>query len=544
MIKRNLRSLILSCLVWMVISTAYVAQSVTPHSDSPSVAPVAPIIAPPPPVISDEERRRELANRRTAVAAKIGTAGVLLLFSAEPRVYSNDVDYSYRQENNFFYLTGLNQAGSKLLLMPGETAPFREILFLPRRNARAETWTGRMYSAEDARRISGIEEIWDAQEYDNFIQELHRNHSYRPAKEKILSTSSIQGDRGASNRDQGATADSPLITAAKAGRADLYLLVPGQKESREFRQEQQFVAQWTETASGFVIRSAWPVFSAMRMSKSDVEQKYLQHAIDITAEAISRAMTMANRAQWEYEVQAEVEYTFRRRNADYWGYPSIVGCGANSTTLHYEEAQGKVAKGSLVLMDVGAEYQHYSADVTRTFPIDDRFTPAQADIYNTVYEAQEAAIEAVKSGVYLSEIHNIAVDKIKESLLRLGLITDKSSDQYRIWFMHGTSHHLGMNVHDVNVAGQKLTTGMVFTIEPGIYIREDALDNLPKNSANEKFIQTIRSAFEKYKNIGVRIEDDVVVTETGYRVMSSVLPRSLAEVERFIEQARREVSLK
>ncbi|MGH9899839.1 MAG: aminopeptidase P N-terminal domain-containing protein, partial [Pyrinomonadaceae bacterium] len=363
--KKNLQILIYSCLIWFLISTSHAVATVKTHIDSPPDGSASPILASSPPTVSDEDRRRELAGRRANVAAKIGTGGVLVLFGAEPRIYSNDVDYVYRQENNFFYLTGLNQEGSKLVLMPGETAPFREILFLPRRNSRAETWTGKMYSPEDARRISGIEEIWDTQEFDSFIQELRRNHSYRPAKEKILSISSVAGDRGPSNRDQGATTDSPLITAAKAGHGDLYLLIPGQRESREFRQEQQFAAQWTQTSTGFVVRTAVPVFSAMRMQKSDVELKYLQYAIDITTEAISRAMAMTNHAQWEYQVQAEVEYTFRRRNADYWGYPSIVGCGANSTTLHYEEAQGKVTSGSVLLMDVGAEYNHYSADVTR-----------------------------------------------------------------------------------------------------------------------------------------------------------------------------------
>jgi Xaa-Pro aminopeptidase len=278
----------------------------------------------------------------------------------------------------------------------------------------------------------------------------------------------------------------------------------------------------------------------MRLRKSALELALLQHAIDITTEAHERAWAAAADAKWEYEVDAQVAYTFKLRNADHWGYPSIVGCGPNATTLHYEESQGQVKPGELLLMDVGAEYDHYSADVTRTFPVNGKFSPAQAEIYQIVYEAQEAAALASRPGARISDVHRASQEVIKEGLFKLGLITDKKSEQYRIWFMHGTSHWLGMNVHDVGNYASKLEPGMVFTNEPGIYVRPDALENLPKTAENEKFIAAIRPAYEKYKGIGVRIEDDLVVTPSGVKWMTEALPRKIAEIEDFIARARRE----
>jgi Xaa-Pro aminopeptidase len=265
----------------------------------------------------------------------------------------------------------------------------------------------------------------------------------------------------------------------------------------------------------------------------------LQHAIDITTEAQMRSMAMVGRAKMEYEVQAEVEYTFRRRNADFWGYPSIVGCGPNATTLHYVESQGEIKKGDLLLMDVGAEYEHYTADVTRTFPVNGKFSKEQADIYRIVYDAQEAVGRATKPGVQFTELSRVARDTIADGLLKLGLITKK--EQVGMWFIHGLGHWLGMNVHDVGRYGVPLQAGMVFTNEPGIYIREDALDNLPGTPENKAFIEKVRPAFEKYKNIGVRIEDDLLVTDTGVEWMTKNLPRKLEDIEAFMAKAPKQL---
>ncbi|MDT7690328.1 MAG: Xaa-Pro aminopeptidase [Acidobacteriota bacterium] len=490
--------------------------------------------APPAPAFKDEERLAELRSRRDRVAAKIGANSLLVMFSAEPRVYTNDVDYEFRQENDLYYLTGLRQQGATFVMIPGNTAAGpREILFLPRRNPAAETWTGHMDSPEEARQVSGINEIWEAKEFEPFMRAVRTRRAYRPAAEAVLFTSTPT--------QTPPTGFDALFNAMAQNDATLYLLLPGGDNSREYRQEQEFASTWAKTAAGLNVRTAWPILAEMRMRKSPYELQMMQHAIDISIEGHERAQAVASRAQWEYEVEAELDYTYKRRNADNWGYPNIVGCGPNATTLHYEESQGRVHAGDLLLMDAGAEYEHYSADVTRTFPVSGKFSPAQADIYNIVFAAQEAGFRAIHPGAQLPDVHNAALEVIKDGLLRLGLITDKNSEQYRVWFMHGTSHYLGMNVHDVSVRGAKLDTGMVFTVEPGIYVRPDALDYLPKTTENEKFIAAVRPAFDKYKGIGVRIEDDVVVTPDGYRNLSGALPRTISDIEAFIARAQKEV---
>jgi Xaa-Pro aminopeptidase len=502
------------------------------HNKGPS-----PIIrpAPPAPVFAEKDRHSELAQRRARVAQAIGSSAVLILFSAEPRVYANDVDYEYRQENNLYYLTQLKQKGATLVLVPGNKQT-PEVLFLPRRSAFLEVWNGHMYTAEEAAQASGIREIWEARELQPFLQALRARQPYSPKSENIF-MSAVGGPSHAET----ATGYESLYAAATKNQAELYMLVPhGSGPSREYPREQLFAADWSKTANGFVVKNAWPIFADMRLRKSPMELRLLQHAIDITNEAQQRAWLAAGNAKWEYEVDAEVVYTFKQRNADHWGYPSIVGCGPNATTLHYIESQGAVKPGDLILMDVGAEYEHYTADVTRTFPVNGKFSPAQAEIYQVVYEAQDAAARVIRPGAMFSDVHRAASAVIKEGLLKLGLITDGNSEQYRIWFMHGTSHWLGMNVHDVGNA-VRLEPGMVFTNEPGIYVRPDALDQQPyswKQDDWQKFKAAVRPAFEKYKGIGVRIEDDMLVTADGTRWMTEALPRKMSDIEAFIAKGR------
>lgn len=490
-------------------------------------------ITPPAPNLNDRERLAELAQRRARVAQEIGSKSVLLLSSAQPRIYTNDVYYEYRQENNLYYLTMLKQKGATLVLVPGK-AQIAEILFLPRRDSFMETWSGHMYTAAEAARASGIKEIWDASELSPFLQSLRAQQPYRPKAENILLTSL--------DNPVNPVVPDLLFQAAAKNEAQLYLLSPNEAGSAEYSQERRLASDWTSTSSGFAVKDAAPIFASMRLRKSPMEVQLLQHAIDITTEAQERAWSTAGTAKWEYEVEAEVAYTFKRRNADHWGYPSIVGCGPNATTLHYIESQGAVNHGDLILMDVGAEYEHYTADVTRTFPVSGKFSPPQAEIYQIVYDAQEAGARVIRPGAMYSDVHRAATAVIKDGLLKLGLITDRNSNQYQLWFMHDTSHWLGMNVHDVGVTA-KLEPGMVFTNEPGIYVRPDALDAQPwgwKPDDWEKFKKAVRPAFEKYRGIGVRIEDDMLVTADGVRWMTGALPRKMTDIETLISRARKE----
>ncbi|MBC7901132.1 MAG: aminopeptidase P family protein [Saprospiraceae bacterium] len=468
-------------------------------------------IAPPAPKFTDAERHSELVRRRAEVAKKMAPNSVFILWSAEPRNYAGDVDFYYRQENNLYYLTNLKQNNATLVIVKSGDA-VAEYLFLPKRNPQFETWNGKMYSNEDATRISGVKTIVDSAEQAAFFTAVGKKEAF--------------ASKGGVN--------------IEAGAGTLYLLLPEGENDRiglaEFSRERDF----SKMASGYKIVNARPIFDELRLIKSPFELKLLQHAIDITTEAQMRSMSMVGRAKMEYEVHAEVEYTFRRRNADYWGYPSIVGCGPNATTLHYVESQGEVKNGDLMLMDVGAEYDHYTADVTRTYPVNGKFSKEQAEIYKIVYDAQEAAAKATKPGATFGDISKAASDVIKDGLLKLGLITDKNSQQSRMWYMHGLGHWLGMNVHDVGSYSTPLAAGMVFTNEPGIYIRGDALDYLPDTPENKAFIAKIRPAFEKYKNIGVRIEDDLLVTASGVEWMTKELPRKMEDIEAFMAKATKE----
>jgi Xaa-Pro aminopeptidase len=486
------------------------------------------LITPQAPKFSDAERQTELASRRAKVAEKIGKNSMLILFATEPRIYTNDVDYLYRQENNLFYLTNLAQKNATLVLYNDGTK-INEILFLPKRDPQGEVWNGKMYSNEDAMRISGLKTIVDAEESKVFLESL---------KDKKSFTSK-----------NGITV--PMTE-------NLFLLLPENDQDsdgkREFGKEDAF----SKSIDGFKIKNAQPIFAELRQIKSPLEIKLLQHAIDITTEAQMSAMATAKNVKMEYETQAEIEYIFRKRNADYWGYPSIVGCGPNATTLHYEESQGKVTAGELLLMDVGAEYEHYTADVTRTFPVNGKFTKEQAEIYQIVYDAQEAAARKLKPNAGYNDASNAAENTAEAGLAKLGLITEVGANipgtetemtdkkgikrkfgipQARLWYLHGWGHWLGMNVHDVGNYKLKLLPGMVTTNEPGIYIREDALDYLPKTPETIAFIAKIKPAFEKYKNIGVRIEDDMLITDTGVEWMTKNLPRSISEIELFMKKA-------
>ncbi len=485
---------------------------------------------PPAPKFTDAERQTELANRRAKAVAAMDDRSALILMSAQPKIYTGDVDFLYRQENNLYYLTNLKQPGASLLLIK-DGAAAREILFLPKREPSRETWNGRMYSPEDATRISGVKTVLDASEFDNFIQSI---------KDKKLFNST---DKSVS------TSTTP---------ENIYLLLPeGERDSdgmREFPEEYNF----SKNLSGYEIKNAQPIFADLRVIKSAFEQKLLQHAIDITIEAQMRAMATAKNARFEYETQAEIEYVFRRRNADYWGYPSIVGCGENGTTLHYVESQGAVKPNDLLLMDVGAEYEHLTADITRTFPVGGKFSKEQAEIYQIVYDAQEAAAKTIKPGAMYYEPQNAARRVIEQGLAKLGLITGVGAfvpgteqqapdgkggtktvgvPQFTLWFMHGWGHWLGMNVHDVGDYSKPFREGMVTTNEPGIYIRGDALDYLPKTPEAQAVVAKIRPAFERYKNIGVRIEDDMLVTKTGVEWMTRNLPRSVSDIEAFMARA-------
>ena len=432
----------------------------------------------------------ERSSRRAAVLAAMTPGEVLVLYGAEARVFSNDVDYPYRQENNFWYLTGINQEGGSLVLAPDATP--REVLYMPKPNPAQESWTGHQLDAAEATARSGIAEIRDAANFGDVARLV-------PAGGKLL----LLGGRGGSER--------------------------------EYPREDGVRAELARAHPDLAVASAAPVFAPLREIKSAAEIALMQHAVDISAEGHMRAMAMVAPGVWEYQIRAEFDAVFGMRHAEGWGYPEIVASGTNPTTLHYETDQEQIPSQGLMLIDAAAEYGHMSADVTRTFPITGKFTPEQAAIYNLVYDAQQAMIRTVKPD---SPAFGPVGDAVLiAGLEKLGLITTDPSapsppQQLRIWYFHGPSHGMGLAVHDVGGIARK--PGAIFSMEPGLYFRMDTFEeDLPQanSEAWQVFTEKVRPVFEKYRGIGVRIEDDVLVTPDGCRVLSAAVPSKLKDVE-------------
>src|SRR5262245_30836473 len=378
---RRIRFSAVSAVLTVALTLLAVWPNLQNHVAAALVPPEIWRIAPPAPKISEADRLAELRARRLEVMKRMGDKAMMVLFGAEPRVYANDVDYHYRQENNLYYLTGVKQEDVTLVLIPG-AARTREILFVPERNPRRETWTGHMMSADEARARSGVQEVWDSGLLNGFLAFL------APRAEQAIAKRGSTPKPSAQLTGRWQDDFQSLIEAVKGDQAEIYLLTPpNNRDLREYRQEYEFADTVKSASAGLKIKSAFPIFAELRQIKSAWEQKLMQHAVDISGEAFHRAYAAAAPGIYEYEVQAEFEYTYRRRNADNWGYPCIVGAGLNATTLHYITSQGRLEDGNLLLMDCAAEFDHYSADITRTLPVNGKFSQAQADIYRIVYEA-------------------------------------------------------------------------------------------------------------------------------------------------------------
>jgi len=509
-------------------------------------------VTPPPPASRDAGRVADLAARRKAMADQVGNKGILILYAAEPRNYAGDVDWPFRQENNFFYLTGITQTGNALVMIPG-AAKYKEILFMAPSNPAQESWTGHILVPDEARKISGIDTVWDARLLPQFLAALMPD-----AKSVFMPEQPGRGGRGGGGGGRGLGAApeppvdwsaefAPVIESVAKREAQVYMFNQGRPA--EFSREIEISAKLAALTPPITVKNPSQIFGSLRKVKSQRELDLIQHAVDITQEAFQRAYAFATPGTPEREIQAQFEFTFLRRGG-HWGYPCIVASGVNATTLHYEDNVDTLKNGDLLLMDDAAEYEGYSVDVTRTIPVNGKFSKEQSDIYRMVWEAQQAGFAQAlpghtESGTKPDTINGATMEVFRKGLFKLGLIPDPAndpqSDQHvRVWFNHGVGHGIGLNVHDLS-SGQELQPGMTITIEPGIYIRPDVLENLPKTPENEAFIMAVKPAFEKYKGIGVRIEDDVLITNGKPVMLSSGIPSKLEDVEASVSQLRKAV---
>jgi Xaa-Pro aminopeptidase len=456
----------------------------------------------------------DLKARRARLMARLGPDALLVLWSAPPQRYSLDIDYEYRQDSNLYYLTGVTQSETMLVMMPGNTS-VREILFVKDPNPVREHWTGHRLTAAEARARTGIDTVLSTSQFEPFMSAILARRGFDPID------------------DRQATRFFDALTAGRA-KVDL-LLDPARGINDPLTPALEFARKIRDRFVGFQIADATKLLTDQRIVKTPYERTALIKSLEISSEAQMAGMRAAAPGAYEYEVKAAIEAVFRRRGAVSWSYPPIVGSGPNATILHYPGADRQMQAGDLLLVDAACNYQYLAGDITRTYPVSGTFTALQRDIYQIVLRAQDEAIATARPGVSLQDVHKKTVEVIKAGLLRLGLITDAAGDQYRMWSTHGASHYIGVDVHDVGDRGRPLEAGMAFTIEPGIYIRQSAIDALPRTPENDALIGKIQPAVTRYADIGVRVEDSFLLEETGLRRLSSASPRTIDEIEAFLK---------
>jgi Xaa-Pro aminopeptidase len=422
--------------------------------------------------------------RRRRILNEIGKTAVLILPSAPIAVRSNDVEFIHRQDSDFYYLTGFTEPESVAVLAPGH-ADGEFAMFVRQRDKDRETWTGRRAGIEGATVDHGADKAYVIADLE---KELPR---YLGAAERVYFPLGI-------NRDIEERVVK-MIRAAQSMRPRLGTGPVAIFEPRELIHEH-------------------------RLTKEEGELALMRRAIEISSAAHRRAMTFARGGQMEWQVEAEVDYAFRSRGATCPAYPSIVASGPNAAILHYINNDREMREGELLLIDAGSEYQFYASDITRTFPVGARFTALQRDLYQIVLEAQLKAIELIRPGARFDDPHDAALRVLVDGMRTMGLVkgsTDEviSARGYAKYYMHRTSHWLGMDVHDTGMyrrdnESRVLEPGMVLTVEPGLYVSHDDPD-----------------APEHLRGIGIRIEDDVLVTATGHEVMTAATPKTIEDIE-------------
>lgn len=428
--------------------------------------------------------RQEFAHRRKRLMQMMDASSVAILPAAPMRIRNRDVEYHYRPDSDFYYLTGFPEPEAVAVLIPGRKHA-EYILFCREHNPETEIWTGYMAGQEGAMNVFGAEDSFPIDDIDDILPGLLEN------KQRVYYTMGTHPDF-----------DQRLIgwvnRLRKQSRAGIH--TPGEFVSLDH------------------------LLHDMRLIKSTHEIKAMKKAASISAKAHIEAMQFCKPNTKEYQIEATILHSFMQQGARSTAYASIVGGGANGCVLHYTQNMDTLKDGDLLLIDAGAEYDYYASDITRTYPVNGKFSKAQRAVYDVVLAAQHAAIAQVKPGNHWNEPHEAAVEVITDGLLKLGLLKGTSKraikeEKYKKFYMHRTGHWLGMDVHDVgdykiDDEWRVFEPGMTLTVEPGTYI-----------SAAHKGVA------KKWANIGIRIEDDVLVTKDGCEVISRAVPTDPDEIE-------------
>jgi Xaa-Pro aminopeptidase len=434
--------------------------------------------------------QQEYAQRREQLMARIGK-GTAVFRSAPMAVMHNDVEYNFRQDSDFYYLTGFNEPQAVAVLAPHHEE-HKFVLFVRPKDPERETWTGYRVGVEAAKEQFGADEVYPIAELDEklpqYLEKADRIY-YRMGRDRSFNDTIL-------------------------------------------KHWQRLMWSYPKRGTGpIAIEDPAPTLHSLRQIKSPTELELMRTAAAISVDAHNRAREFAQPGRYEYQVQAEMEHTFRLRGGMGPAYPSIVASGANACVLHYTENVRQMQDGELLLIDAGCAYDYYNADITRTFPVGGKFTLEQKTLYEIVLKAQLEAIAQVHPGNPYSQIHDTAVRVIVEGLMDLGLLQGDieeiiKEEKYKPFYMHRTGHWLGLDVHDVGVyqhgeTPHNLEPGQVLTVEPGIYIAPDI-----------KPVEGQPEVDSRWRGIGIRIEDDVLVTSAGYEVLTAGVPKAIEEIER------------
>ncbi len=429
---------------------------------------------------------KEVFERRRKTLLSQIKGGVAIIPSARELIRNNDVHYPFRQDSSFYYLTGFVEPESVAILDP--SSPNNFVMFVWERDPAREIWDGFRYGLEGAKEYFGPNKVYPISEFDTRLPELIKN------AEKIYYKMGENPD-----------CDQTVFDAME--------------KSRRLK---------GRTGIGVApLIDVKQIIGEMRLLKTSHEIELLRKATEISALGHIVGMRACKPGMFEYQVEAEIECEFRRQGADRLGYTSIVGSGANATILHYINNCDKMSEGQLLLVDAGAEFGYVTGDITRTFPVSGKFSPAQKRFYEAVLKVQKNCIKAVKPGVTLPSIHAQAIEGLTDAMIELDLLKGQRKDlidsrAFFKYYPHGTSHWLGMDVHDAglyspNGESRKLEPNMCFTVEPGLYVPENDM-----------------SAPAEYRGLGVRIEDDVVVTAAGCEVLTHLAPKEVSDLENLI----------
>lgn len=436
--------------------------------------------------------QQEFLRRRQALLAKMAPGSAALIFAAPEATRNADSEYPYRQSSDFWYFTGFNEPEAVLVLIKSDESHNHSVLFNRVRDKSAEIWSGRRLGQEAAPQKLGVDRALAFTEID---EQLH-----------LL----LNG------------LDVVYHAQGEYEYADSIVFAALDKLRRGSRQNLAAPATLTD----------WrPTAHELRLFKSEEEIVVMRRAGEITALAHTRAMQACRPGMFEYQLEGEIHHEFTRHGARYPSYTTIVGGGENGCILHYTENESELRDGDLVLIDAGCEYQSYAGDITRTFPVNGKFSPAQREIYDIVLESLETSLKLYRPGTSMQEVTAEVVRIMVKGLVKLGILkgdVDRliASNAHRAFFMHGLSHWLGLDVHDVGAYGQDksrvLEPGMVITVEPGLYIAPDA--DVPA----------------QYRGIGIRIEDDIVITKDGNENLTASVVKSADDIEALMAAARQQ----